>query len=302
MDPATPATTATPASASLADFLRSRRELLTPMEVGLPPGRRRRTPGLRREEVAALASMSRDYYGRLERGDADRPSAALLGALAQALRLDRDERDHLFRLAGQAAPPRGPDGGEHVGPGMLRILDHLRDAPAEIVTELGESLVQTPLAVALTGDLVALPGPMRSIGYRWFMDPTVRELYDERDHELLGRSFASGLREVLGRRGPGSRAARYAELLLEGSAEFREVWDRREIGVRPADMKRFRHPQVGPIELRCQTLLDPEESHLLLVYTAAPGSGSREKLEVLEVLGDERTEQVVTAPGGPTPR
>lgn len=279
MDPATAA------SVSLADFLRSRREVLTPADVGLPPGRRRRTPGLRREEVAALASMSVDYYARLERGGADQPSVALLGSLAQALRLTRAERDHLHRLAGQAPPSRGADGGEHVGPGMLRILDRLGDTPAEIVTELGETLVQTPLAVALTGDLVSLTGPMRSIGYRWFMDPGARELYDERDHELLGRAFASGLREVLARRGPGSRVARYAEALEQGSAEFRALWARREIGVRPNAVKRFRHPQVGPLELRCQTLLDPEESHHLLVYSADPGTASHETLALLAVVG-----------------
>src|SRR5215203_1861999 len=137
--------------AGLAEFLRSRREALQPEDVGLPRGPRRRTTGLRREEVAALSHMSTDYYARLERERGPQPSEQMIASIAQGLHLSLDERDHLFRLAGHQPPPRGTSS-HHVGPGLLRILDRLDDTPAEIVTELGETLRQTPLGVALTGD------------------------------------------------------------------------------------------------------------------------------------------------------
>ncbi|MCX6463289.1 MAG: helix-turn-helix transcriptional regulator [Pseudonocardiales bacterium] len=270
--------------AGLAEFLRSRRESLQPEDVGLPRGPRRRTSGLRREEVAALCHMSTDYYARLERERGPQPSAQMIASIAQGLHLSLDERDHLFRLAGSSPPARGATS-EHVSPGMLRILDRLDDTPAEIVTELGETLRQSPLGVALTGDLTAHTGPARSIGYRWFTDPATRRLYAPEDHPLLSRVFASGLRGVVTLRGPGSRAAHLAHLLLERSAEFRRAWDEHEIGVRPAGLKRFDHPEVGRLELHCQTLHDPEQSHALLVYTAVPGSESHDKLRLLSVIG-----------------
>src|SRR5690349_3271041 len=119
----------------MAQFLRRRREALQPEDVGMPRGQRRRTSGLRREEVAALCHMSTDYYARLERQRGPQPSEQMIASIAQGLHLSRDERDHLFRLAGHQPPARG-SGGDHVGPGMLRVLDRLADTPAEIVTEL----------------------------------------------------------------------------------------------------------------------------------------------------------------------
>jgi transcriptional regulator with XRE-family HTH domain len=270
----------------LAEFLRRRREALQPEDVGLPRGRRRRTSGLRREEVAALCHMSTDYYARLERARGPQPSEQMIASIAQGLHLSLDERDHVFRLAGHNPPPRG-EVGEHIGPGLLRILDRLHDTPAEIVTELGETLRQTPMSVALTGDLTAYTGPARSLGYRWFTDPAARRLYAAEEHPFLTRMFASGLRGVVTLRGPGSRAAHLADLLLAQSEEFRQVWDDHEVGLRPREVKHFEHPELGALELTCQTLLDPGPSHHLLVYTAVPGSESYEKLQLLSVIGPQ---------------
>ncbi|WP_445441876.1 helix-turn-helix transcriptional regulator [Clavibacter sp. km1a] len=272
--------------AGLAQFLRGRREALQPEDVGLPRTARRRTSGLRREEVAALSSMSADYYARIERGSSPQPSEQMLAAIAHGLHLTVEERDHLLRLAGHQPPVRGGTS-DHVAPGLLRILDRLEDTPAEVVTELGETLMQTPLGMALTGDTARLTGPERSIGYRWFADPATRRLYAEEDHDLLGRLWVSGLREVATRRGPESRAARYVELLMPRSAEFRALWATHEVGVRPNAVKRFVHPELGRLELSCQTLVDPEQWHHLLVYTAAPGSESHEKLRLLSVIGSQ---------------
>ena len=270
--------------AGLAGFLRRRREALQPEDVGLPRGQRRRTDGLRREEVAALSHMSTDYYARIEREVGPQPSEQMIASIAQGLHLTLDERDHLFHLAGHTPPPRG-SASEHISPGMLRIFDRMHDTPAEIVTELGETLRQTPLGVALTGDTSRHTGLARSLGYRWFTDPRARELYPEEDHPHLARMWVSGLREIAAVRGPESRAARYVDVLMEQSEEFRRLWDRHEVGVRPAEPKRFVHPEVGLLELNCQTLLDTDQGHHLLVYTADPGSASAEKLQLLAVLG-----------------
>lgn len=270
--------------AALADFLRLRRSSLQPADVGLTAGPRRRTGGLRREEVAGLSHMSTDYYTRLEQQRGPQPSEQMIASIAQGLHLTIDERDHLFRLAGHTPPPRGGIS-EHISPGMLRIFDRLHDTPAEVVTELGETLRQTHPAVALSGDLTRYTGPARSIGYRWFTDPATRALYDPRDHEFLGRMFASGLRQFATLRGPSSRAAALAERLLNESEEFGRVWKLHEIGIRPRDTKRYVHPHVGALTLSCQTLLDEEQGHRLLVYTASPGSESQEKLQLLTVIG-----------------
>lgn len=270
----------------LAGFLRNRREALQPKDVGLPSGQRRRTSGLRREEVASLCSMSADYYARLERGRGPQPSHQMLASIAQGLHLTIDERDHLFRLAGHNPPARGPSS-EHISPGLARILDRLEDTPAEVVTELGETLRQTRMGVALTGNTTRFTGPSRSPGYRWFTDPTSRKLYAPEEHEFLTRMYAAGLRELVTLRGPKSRAAELADLLLDsGNEEFRGVWDAHEIGIRPHDSKRFVHPEVGALELNCQRLIDPIQAHLLLVYTATPGSESYEKLQMLSVIGE----------------
>ncbi|MCD2171009.1 helix-turn-helix transcriptional regulator [Microbacterium sp. JC 701] len=269
---------------ALAHFLRTRREALQPEDVGLPRGVRRRTRGLRREEAAALSHMSVDYYARLERERGPQPSEQMLASIAQGLHLSRAERDHLFRLAGHVPADRGT-GGEHISPGLLRVLDRLDDTPAEVVTELGETLRQSRLGVALTGDASLRRGAHRGLGYRWFADPASRAVYDPRDHAFLSRLFAAGLRELVGRRGPQSHAADLADDLRGRSAEFRDLWDRHEVGLRPVETKRFVHPSVGTIEVHCQTLVDPETAHSLLVYTAAPGTESAEKLRLLAVLG-----------------
>lgn len=272
----------------LAELLRRRREALQPEDVGLPRGQRRRARGLRREEVAALCHMSVDYYSRLEQERGPQPSEQMLAAIAQGLHLTLAERDHLFRLAGHQPPVRGV-GSEHVSPGMMRIFDRLADTPAEIVTELGETLRQTAPKVALTGDAMSYRGPERSSGFRWFTDPASREAHLADDHAFLSRMYAAGLRAVAAMRGPGSRAAELVTLLLERSEEFAEVWARHEVGVEPHEVKRYQHPEVGRLDLRCQTLLDPHGSHRLMVYTADPGTESHDRLRLLSVIGARST-------------
>src|ERR1700679_2834715 len=128
--------------AQFADFLRRRREALQPEDVGLSRGSRRRAEGLRREEVAALCDMSVDYYSRLEQNRGPQPSEQMLASIARGLRLNLDERDHLFRLGGHNAPVRALRS-EHISPVLMRVLDRLQDTPAQVMSELSETLLQT---------------------------------------------------------------------------------------------------------------------------------------------------------------
>jgi transcriptional regulator with XRE-family HTH domain len=270
----------------LAEFLRKRREALQPEDVGLPRGARRRTSGLRREEVAVLCDMSADYYSRLERQRGPQPSEQMIAAIARGLRLSLDERDHLFVLAGRGVPKRALRG-DHVNPGLMRILDRLGDTPAQVMGGLGETLIQTPLAVALVGDQTKYTGMARSLVYRWFTDPASRDLYPEEDHLLHGRVFTAQLRAVSAREGRQSRAAAIVRRLLEQSAEFTALWAEHEIGIQYTDEKRMLHPELGLMKLHCQVLLDPDQSQSLLVYTATPGTQDYEKLQLLSVIGNQ---------------
>jgi transcriptional regulator with XRE-family HTH domain len=269
----------------LADFLRRRRESLSPDDVGLPAGRRRRTAGLRREEVAGLANMSTDFYARIEQRRGSRPSEATVAALARALRLTLDERDHLFHLAGYEPPAHGIRS-DHVSPPLLRILDHL-DAPAQVTSDLAVTLVQNEMAVALLGVQTEFEGPSRSLFYRWFTDPEEREHYPPEDHDEHSRTYVASLRAVYGRDSGDAEARELVELLRTESPEFARLWDQHEVAVRRDTHKRVVHPTVGTLELDCQILTAENNTERMIVFTAAPGSEDAEKLKLLAVVGNQ---------------
>jgi transcriptional regulator with XRE-family HTH domain len=271
----------------LADFLRTRREALQPEDVGMTRGPRRRTSGLRREEVAELAGMSTDYYARLERGTGPQPSEQMVAAIARGLRLSLTERDHLFLLTDHAAPKRALRS-DHIAPGLMRVLDRLEDTPAQIMTSTGETLVQTSLAVALLGNETGFTGNDRSAVYRWFTDATSRRIYPEDDHPWHGRVYAAQLRRTAAQQGAASSAAQLARLLQKESPEFAEFWAGHEIDLQYSEQKRLVHPELGILDLHCQMLLDLDQWQSLLVFTATPGSESYEKLQLLRVVGTER--------------
>ncbi len=271
----------------LADFLRHQRESLRPEDVGIRTGARRRVAGLRREEVADLTGMSADYYTRLEQGRGPQPSEQMLAALARALRLTVDERDHLYRISGQNVPERTPLD-SHVAPALQRVLDRLDDTPALVLSSLAETLVQNRLAAALFGDHSRFTGPARSGIYRWFTDPAERTIYPEGDQARQGRALVASLRVAYGAGGPGSRADQLVRTLLRESAEFTELWERHEVAKRFEDHKVLVHREVGEIELDCQALLTEDQSQALLILTAAPRTEAAEKLALLGVLGHEQ--------------
>lgn len=271
----------------LADFLSKRRRALQPEDVGLPRGPRRRTEGLRREEVAALAGMSTDYLARLEQRRGPQPSEPMLGAIARALHMSLEERDHLFRLAGHNIPERTLRA-NHVNPGMMRIIDRLADTPAQIMGTLGETLIQTPLATALLGDETRFTGMARSVAFRWFTDPDARTIYPPEDHDAYSRILVSDIRTVTTREGPASVAAAMVKRLLAVSPEFAQLWDAHVVGVGHDRRKRVQHPELGILELDCQRVFDADQAQTLLVFTAMPGSDSAEKLRLLAVIGRQR--------------
>ncbi|MFE9106366.1 MmyB family transcriptional regulator [Actinomadura geliboluensis] len=270
----------------LADFLRRSRERLRPRDVGLAEGPRRRTPGLRREEVSQLAGMSADYYMRLEQARSPQPSTQLLAALARALRLTADERDHLYVLAGHR-PPAGPFAGEHVRPGLLYLLDRLTETPAQIIGDLGDLLAQNALSEALFGCVCTVDGPDRNIVWRWFTDPFVREAYppEERDH--YSRLHVADLRAAVARRGADEAARAVVRRLRAASEEFAGLWDLHEVAVRRTSRMRVVHPQVGPIEFDAEVLLTPAEDQRLVAFAPPPGSSTADALALLRVIGPE---------------
>ncbi|MGD0066751.1 MAG: helix-turn-helix transcriptional regulator [Streptosporangiaceae bacterium] len=272
--------------AALADFLRRRREALQPADVGIPVGARRRTPGLRRDDVAALAVMSTDYYTRLEQQRGPQPSEQMLASLARALRLTRGERDYLFQVAGHNAPS-AESAAAHVAPALLRVLDRLADTPALIVSNLGETLVQNRMAEALFGDKSGLTGLARSEIYRWFTDPAERLSYPEHDRDRQSRAQVANLRAAYGSMGRRSRAGELVRALQKASAEFAELWERHEVAKRFEDHKTLIHPELGAIEVDCQVLFTEDQSQALLVLTAPPRTQGHEKLQLLAVLGHE---------------
>ncbi|MEV6967800.1 helix-turn-helix transcriptional regulator [Hamadaea sp. NPDC051192] len=272
--------------AKLADFLRRSRERLQPQEVGLAAGPRRRTPGLRREELAQLSGVSADYVMRLEQARSSQPSTQLLAALARALRLTEDERDHLYLLAGHR-PPEGARAGSHVRPGLLYLLDRLGDTPAQLLTDLGDLLAQNALAEALFGCVCSIAEPDRNVVWRWFTDPFVREAYAVEEHDDLSRMHVADLRAAATRHGYDRPSTLLIQRLEAASEEFRALWQEHEVAVRRDSRLRVRHPAVGLIEFDYELLQTQSADQRLRLFTPPPGSPSVDALGLLRVVGPE---------------
>lgn len=270
---------------ALADFLRRRRDLVTPAEVGLTPGSRRRTTGLRREEVAQLTSMSVDYYSRLEQARSAQPSPQMLSALARTLRLTDDETDHLYRLAGHAVPDRTGFSG-HVRPGLLFVLDQLKDAVAFVCSDTDVVLAQNALAKTLMGDRSGDgTGHEASATWQWFTDPRMREIAPAENHAEHSRVAVADLRAAWARRRADPDVRALVDGLLKRSPEFAELWAKHEVAVRRMQRKTFL-TRVGPITLDCEVLATTD-AQKLVILTPPPGSQAQENLQLLAVLGDQ---------------
>ncbi|GAA1790598.1 helix-turn-helix transcriptional regulator [Luedemannella flava] len=257
----------------LATFLRTRRERLTPADVGLPGTARRRTPGLRRQEVAHLAGVSVDYYIRLEQGRGPRPSRQVLAALTRALMLTRDERDYLFRVAGESPPPPGGPSREVTIP-IRYLLDNLVDTPAFVLDAKYDILAWNAMATHFIGDPAAY-APGNGNVVRWVfagLEQHVRA--GDTDTLNFARACVADLRAAYARY-PGDRGiAELVTELLGTSARFAAMWAEHEVAVNRGIRKRMDHPVVGPVEYVCQVLHVADSDQRLITYCAEPGSPS----------------------------
>jgi transcriptional regulator with XRE-family HTH domain len=267
--------------AELAAFLRARRARLSPRQVGLPgagsPGRRR-TPGLRRQEVAQLAGMSVDYYIRLEQGRGPRPSRQVLSALARALMLTADERDYLFRVAGESPPPV-PTPGREITPGIRHLLDSMPDTPAYVVDAAYNVLAWNRLAIHFIGDLSGYED--RNM-IRWtFRRGPADMIWTDEHFVRFTRATVADLRAAYARY-PGDAAIDHLVTeMLALSPQFADMWAEQEVEVRGPMLKYVSHPQAGPLEFECLVLHIDDTGQRLIAYCAAPGSETEAAFRML---------------------
>jgi transcriptional regulator with XRE-family HTH domain len=274
----------------LADFLRRRRERIRPQEVGLPPGNRRRTPGLRREEVAQLAGLSVDYLTRLEQARGPRPSPQVLGALARALRLSDPETMQVFVLAG-AEPPRPDRVDRIVRARTSQLMDRLGDLPVLVVDATGTILAWNELALALIGDVSALaPNERNVLRMRFLGDGSSRVVYDSPDEEEAAAiEMVADLRAAAVRY-PDDPDVRSLVVQLLDSERFRALWQSARAEAPRASRKTIVHPAVGRLSLHCDLLLIPDTDQRLIVYSAEPGTRDADALDLLRVIGTQHLE------------
>ncbi|MFC7386905.1 helix-turn-helix transcriptional regulator [Sphaerisporangium rhizosphaerae] len=261
-------------ASELGAFLRSRRTLLRPGEVGLPAEGARRTSGLRREEMARLAGVSEGYYVRLEQGRAPHPSPSVLGALARALRLSDAERDHLFALAEEVRPESGP---EVLASGARRMLELLAPPTAAyVIDRRSDVLVWNDSAAALFGHLV--DGPRRPNNVRYvFTDPRAKELFV--DWADIASDSVAHLRAAAGHRPDDPELNALVAELHEASPEFRRLWPTRELRRKVSGRKELNHPTAGRMSLDYEVLHAPQApGQRLVAYTAPPGTPSHSAL------------------------
>jgi transcriptional regulator with XRE-family HTH domain len=271
--------------ADLAEFLRAKRARLSPQQTGLPPTGHRRTPGLRRQEVAQLAGMSVDYYIRLEQGRGPQPSRQVLLALARALMLTTDERDYLFRMAG-SAPPHREQPGREITPGIRYLLDSMAATPAYVVDAAYNILAWNQLATHFIGNL---EGHADRNMIRWTFRWSPADVIWSDEHFLrFTRAIVADLRASYARYPGDPQIGSLVTEMLALSPQFAQMWAAHEVEVRSPMLKRVEHPLTGPLEFECQLLHLAETGQRLIVYCAAPGSATEVafgKLAVAAVTG-----------------
>ncbi|SHN13123.1 helix-turn-helix domain-containing protein [Cryptosporangium aurantiacum] len=272
---------------TLGATLRTWRDRLSPADAGLRVASKRRTPGLRREELANLAGLSVDYVVRLEQGRATTPSAQVLAALARALQLDSCERDHLYLLAGLQPPAAGLVS-DHVPPGVQRILTRLGEIPLGVFAADWRLIRWSPLWAALVGDPESVAPADRNLVRARFGLATETVLsrwpvLSELGPEVLDTAVVSDLRSAEARYPDDPRVTDLIAEAQAGSERFARLWASGAVGVHIADRKTIAHPVVGPVRVDCDVLTVPCADLRIVTYTAPAGSEDAEKLDFLRV-------------------
>jgi len=267
--------------------VRAWRERLAPSAVGLPSHGSRRTSGLRREELAALAGVSVDYLVRLEQGRSTSPSAQVVASLARALALSSDERDHLYRLAKHAVPDARlvPT---LLTPGIERMVARLSDAAVSVHDMAWTILAWNATWAALMGDPSALSARDRNIAWRHFTRSGTSGSRIDRptdDTAEFEHGVVADLRAALGRYPDDPELRRLITDLRNASERFAELWNAHDVAVHRASRKTVVHPEVGPVTVDCDVLRAEDSGLTVIVYTAAPGSVDAEKLDLIRVIG-----------------
>ncbi len=261
----------------LADFLRRRRESITPGDVGLPNGGRRRTPGLRREEVAQLAGVGTTWYTWLEQGRDVRASLDVLESISRALRLSPAERTHLVLLGRGEDPPPCKSPAERVSATLRRLIENLGPNPAYLLGRRWDYLAWNRAACALMGDFDKVPRAARNHVWLHFMDPARRELFPdwERSSRLLVAKFRADSARHLG----DSEFEQLIHSLRQSSPEFCREWKRHEVARSGEGRKEIRHPIVGTMVFE-HAVLSPGEApeQRMILYSPLPDHDTPEKL------------------------
>ncbi len=265
----------------LADFLRTRRMRLSPEQVGLIAGRRRRTPGLRREEVAQLAHVSVSWYTLLEQGRALHPSREVLAAIADALQLTPDERHHLFVLADQQPPAEAYTSHEQVSPVLHRVLDGLNPMPAYVIGHRWDYLAWNTAAERVLLLSKSVPPYEYNAVWRIFANPLSHHLYHP-NWEQVAQKVLAEFRAESARSADEEWFKRLIADLQRVSPEFRAWWPRHDVRGRADARKDIAHPLVGCLTFEQTTLQVPTQPELkLMIYAPLPETNTQEKLQQL---------------------
>ena len=268
----------------LGEYLRARRGLVTPQQVGLPPGRNRRVSGLRREEVALLAGISQDYYLRLERGRDTNPSPQVLESLARVLRLDDVETEYLLGLGANRPRPRLRRPAERVPARLHQLLVSL-EIPAFIEGRYFDVLASNDLAKALSPRLAPGHNRLRSL----LLDPEEREFHDDWENATV--DAIASFRHLVGDDITDTRAVEIVGELSMASARFRSIWARQDVRRLAGNSTVVHHPSVGTLEMHREKL--PVDGLLLVLYYPDAGSDTEEKVRLLASLAADHGAEVV---------
>ncbi|MGI5255606.1 helix-turn-helix transcriptional regulator [Actinacidiphila glaucinigra] len=263
----------------LGEFLRARRAGLQPDDVGMASCGTRRVAGLRREEVAVLAGINVDYYTRLEQGRERHPSPQVLGALSQALRLDADARDHLYRLAGAVPDGQPVPTPDRISADLRQLIDGYPLAAAFVINRALDILAVNALAEALYSPFQHADNLARMA----FLDPAARQFYPR--WNWTAEATVANLRQAIGHEPHNSRLQELIRDLTRQSGEFTRLWNAHAVRGKTREDKYFLHPDVGPLTLSYQALdVRDAPGQQLVVYQAPPGTPSAQALHLLGSL------------------